>query len=116
MRICFYILGEVIVCGADAAETQQAVPTGEETMKTIQISDELFDELKTLVVDPFDDTPDSVIGRLIQIVKKAKSRWSPLEACAAPGENQAPPQPQRQEPKEYSEKEYSEEEDQVVLL
>ncbi len=104
------------MCGAEAAESQQAIPTGEETMKTIQISDEIFDELKTLVVDPFDDTPDSVIGRLIQIVKKAKSRWSPLEACAAPEEQEASPKPQRQEPKEYSEKEYSQEDDQVVLL
>ncbi len=82
-------------------------------MKTIQISDELFDELKNLVVDPFDDTPDSVIGRLIQIVKKAKSRWSPLDACTASEEEdvEMPARPQKHQPKEYSE-----EEDQVVLL
>ncbi len=80
-------------------------------MKTVQISDELFDELKNLVVDPFDDTPDSVIGRLIQIVKKAKSRWSPLDACAASEENETPVKPQKHQTREYSE-----EEDQVVLL
>ncbi|MDI9431231.1 MAG: hypothetical protein RBR19_06720 [Sedimentisphaerales bacterium] len=80
-------------------------------MKTIQISEELFEELKGLVVDPFDDTPDSVIGRLIQIVKKAKSRWSPLEACSPEPERPASMKPHKAEAKEYSE-----EEDQVVLL
>jgi hypothetical protein len=50
-------------------------------MRTVTISDELFEELKGFVVDPFDDTPDLVIGRLIAIVNKAKSRWSPLEKC-----------------------------------
>ena len=28
-------------------------------MKTVQISEELYDKLKAFVVDPFDDTPDS---------------------------------------------------------
>lgn len=61
-------------------------------MRTVTISDELFEELKGFVVDPFDDTPDLVIGRLISIVNKAKSRWSPLEDCEAPSEapGQAP--------------------------
>jgi hypothetical protein len=59
-------------------------------MRTVTISDELFEELKTFVVDPFDDTPDLVIGRLIAIVKKAKSRWSPLE------ENDAQAEPRQQ--------------------
>ncbi len=49
-------------------------------MKAIQVSDELYDKLKSCVVDPFDDTPESVIGRLIDIADKAKSRWSPLDA------------------------------------
>jgi hypothetical protein len=49
-------------------------------MKVIQVSDELYDRLKNCVVDPFDDTPESVIGRLIEIADKAKSRWSPLDA------------------------------------
>jgi len=80
-------------------------------MKTIQISEELFEELKGLVVDPFDDTPDSVIGRLIQIVKKAKSRWSPLETPQVEQQQTASVKPQKHESKEYSE-----EEDQVVLL
>ena len=48
-------------------------------MRTVTISDELFESLKGFVVDPFDDTPDLVIGRLIAIVNKAKSRWSPLD-------------------------------------
>jgi hypothetical protein len=50
-------------------------------MRTIRISEELFERLKAFVVDPFDDTPDAVIGRLIDIVAKAKVRWSPLDAC-----------------------------------
>jgi len=49
-------------------------------MKVIQIPDELYDRLKNCVVDPFDDTPESVISRLADIVDKAKSRWSPLDA------------------------------------
>lgn len=48
-------------------------------MKTIQISDELYDRIKTCVVDPFDDTPESVIGRLIDIVDKARTNWSAWE-------------------------------------
>jgi hypothetical protein len=50
-------------------------------MRTIHISEELFERLKTFVVDPFDDTPDAVIGRLVDIAAKAKAHWSPLEAC-----------------------------------
>ena len=62
-------------------------------MKTVTISDELFEQLKSFVVDPFDDTPDSVVGRLVAIVNKAKSRWSPLDECEASSEPQAPAQP-----------------------
>jgi hypothetical protein len=49
-------------------------------MKAIQISEELYDKLKNCVVDPFDDTPESVISRLVEIVEKARSKWSPLDA------------------------------------
>lgn len=49
-------------------------------MKTVQIPDELYDELKKFVVDPFDDTPETVIGRVVNIANKAKARWSPLDA------------------------------------
>ena len=59
-------------------------------MRTVTISDELFESLKGFVVDPFDDTPDLVIGRLIAIVNKAKSRWSPLDECEAAPEPKAP--------------------------
>jgi hypothetical protein len=55
---------------------------GGEGMKVIQVSDELYDKLKSCVVDPFDDTPESVIGRLIDISNKAKNRWSPLDTHA----------------------------------
>lgn len=49
-------------------------------MKDIQISDELYDRLKNYVVDPFEDNPESVISRLIDIVDKAKSAWPSWDA------------------------------------
>jgi hypothetical protein len=63
-------------------------------MRTVTISDELFDELKGFVVDPFDDTPDIVLGRLVEIVKKAKNRWSPLDS-GEPSEKHAAPSPKK---------------------
>jgi hypothetical protein len=50
-------------------------------MKTVEISDELYEELKAFVVDPFDDTAELVIGRLVRIANKAKEKWSPFETC-----------------------------------
>jgi len=48
-------------------------------MRTFKVSDELYEQLKSFVVDPFDDTPEIVIGRLVEIVNKAKGRWSPFD-------------------------------------
>ena len=45
-------------------------------MKPIEISEELFERLKQFVVDPFDDSPEAVISRLVDIVEKAKTKWS----------------------------------------
>ncbi|MCP4708818.1 MAG: hypothetical protein GY869_09350 [Planctomycetes bacterium] len=56
-------------------------------MKNLRLSDETFDQLKDFVVDPFDDTPEVVINRLIDIVNKAKSRWSPLDRYAKKDES-----------------------------
>jgi hypothetical protein len=81
-------------------------------MRTIKISDDLFEQLKGFVADPFDDTPDVVIGRLIEIVNKAKSRWSPLDAYDASDDTQAPPKPHRQAPPQT----LPQEEEQVVVL
>jgi len=50
------------------------------SMRTFKVSDEMYEQLKSFVVDPFDDTPEVVINRLIEIVNKAKDRWSPFEA------------------------------------
>jgi hypothetical protein len=47
-------------------------------MRTFTVSDEMYEQLKGFVIDPFDDTPEAVIGRLIEIVNKAKDRWSPF--------------------------------------
>ncbi len=48
-------------------------------MKMLKLSDEVFENLKNYVVDPFDDTPDTVLDRLIAINTKAKSRWAAFE-------------------------------------
>jgi hypothetical protein len=53
-------------------------------MKVIQISDELYDRLKNCIVDPFDDTPEVVIGRLVDIVEKSKSEFSSWDAAENP--------------------------------
>jgi predicted CopG family antitoxin len=83
-------------------------------MRTFKVSDEVYEQLKSFVVDPFDDTPDAVIGRLIEIVSKAKSRWSPFEEEVKPShEHQGfakSHKPQAHEQKQ------EQEEDQVVLL
>lgn len=79
-------------------------------MRTFKVSDELYEQLKSFVVDPFDDTPQAVIGRLIEIVNKAKGRWSPFEVEEPAKSAEAPSRPQRQELSEV------EAEDEVVLL
>lgn len=58
-------------------------------MRTFKVSEEMYEQLKTFVVDPFDDTPEVVIGRLIEIVNKAKDRWLPFEG----GENEKRAEP-----------------------
>ena len=78
-------------------------------MRTFKVSDELYEQLKSFVVDPFDDTPDIVIGRLIEIVSKAKNRWSPFETGEGAEETERPRKPRPQQP-EY------EDEDAVVVL
>lgn len=47
-------------------------------MKQVAVSDELYDQLKNFIVDPFDDTLETVIGRLISITGKARDRWPGL--------------------------------------
>ncbi len=54
-------------------------------MRTFKVSDQMYEQLKSFIVDPFDDTPEVVLGRLIEIVNKARDRWSPFEpASSAP--------------------------------
>lgn len=47
-------------------------------MKTLQVNDEVYERLKTFVVDPFEDTPNVVLMRLIDIASEAQNCWSPL--------------------------------------
>jgi hypothetical protein len=79
------------------------------SMRTFKVSEEMYEQLKSFVVDPFDDTPEVVLGRLIEIVNKAKDRWSPFEVCenAKHVEPLAKSRPAAQE---------SEEEEPVVVL
>jgi len=57
-------------------------------MKVIQISEKLYDRLKSCVVDPFDDTPESVIHYLIEIVNRAKREWCPFDVHMENGQQQ----------------------------
>jgi len=80
-------------------------------VRTFKVSDELYEQLKTFVVDPFDDTPEAVIGRLVEIVNKAKSRWTPFEEDVPPVE--AAPEPVF---KRQHQQKVSAQADEVVLL
>jgi len=67
-------------------------------MRAFKISDELYEQLKQFIVDPFDDTPEVVIARLIEIVDKARSRWSPFEAYESPEEPSHPTETPQERP------------------
>ena len=49
-------------------------------MKMLQVSDEVYEGLKAFIIDPFDDTPNTVLTRLMDIVSKAQSRFCPIVA------------------------------------
>jgi len=53
-------------------------------MKQVNVSEELYDRLKDFVVDPFDDTLETVVTRLVDVATKAKDRWVLAEAAEAP--------------------------------
>lgn len=76
-------------------------------MRTFKVSDELYDQLKSFVVDPFDDTPEIVITRLVEIVNKAKGRWSPFDEDPQGSEESVEPRRKHRE---------SHEEEPVVVL
>ncbi len=85
-------------------------------MRTFKVSDQMYEQLKSFIVDPFDDTPEVVLSRLIEIVNKARDRWSPFEPAdaAPPVTSAAEPsaKPRRKEPEAHAE---AEEESVVVL-
>ena len=64
-------------------------------MKVMQISDELYDRLKSCIADPFDDTPESVVGRLVDIVDKSKSRCSSWDAAGDTKQKDGPTTPSK---------------------
>ena len=85
-------------------------------MKTLKISDELYEQLKSFIVDPFDDTPEVVIGRLIEIARKAKSRWSAAEVRDRPSPSERPAiVPPREPPSVPEEPPYEQVEQEVIL-
>ena len=71
---------------ATAEKTRVKSISGRRLMRAFQISDELYEQMKRFIVDPFDDTPDVVIQRLIEIADKARNRWSPFESNEGPQE------------------------------
>lgn len=66
-------------------------------MKVIEISDEVYEKLKNCVIDPFEDTPEFVICRLIEIAEKAKGRWSPWDAPEEDVDEEDAPEPPKAE-------------------
>lgn len=85
------------------------MPVRRKTMRTFRVSDQMYEQLKSFIVDPFDDTPELVIGRLIEIVNKAKARWAPFEAPEAAREAtpevEPPAKPRRREQEIHQEEE-----------
>jgi len=61
-------------------------------MKNVRVSDELYDKLKDFVVDPFDDTLETIVNRLVDIAHKAKARWTLADA----DENTEPPEEEQE--------------------
>ena len=61
-------------------------------MKQVVLSDEVFEQLKNFIVDPFDETIETVIGRLITITVKARDRWLSLPAEKVEASADAEPQ------------------------
>lgn len=111
--ICFYALYDPThTVGINTIRRNSLIRS--RAMRTIEVSDELFEQLKGFVVDPFDDTSEAVIARLVNIVNKAKNRWSPLEANSPDPQAQTSNQPQGQV-QEESEPGQQEEEPVVML-
>ena len=48
-------------------------------MVNIKIQNETYERLKSFIADPFDDTPDAVLSRLMEIAEKAQQRCSTFE-------------------------------------
>lgn len=51
-------------------------------MRNVAVSDEVYDKLKDFIVDPFEDTVETVIERLIRITDKARDCWPNLQSGA----------------------------------
>ena len=83
-------------------------------MRTFKVSDQTYEQLKSFIVDPFDDTPEVVLGRLIEIVNKARDRWSPFEPVDGVPPTVPPAEPSAKSRRKEQEA-HAEEESVVVL-
>ncbi len=48
-------------------------------MKTLTVSNEVYENLKSYIIDPFEDTAGTVLQRLMDIAEKAKSQCNGLD-------------------------------------
>ena len=61
-------------------------------MKQVVLSDEVFEQLKNFIVDPFDENMETVISRLITITCKARDRWLNLPSSDVQNNSASEPQ------------------------
>ena len=61
---------------------------GMRKMRQVDLSEEVYEQLKSFIVDPFEDTVESVIGRLVDITNKARDCWPDLQAANLGGRDE----------------------------
>ena len=48
-------------------------------MKTLNVTEEVYEKLKSYIIDPFEDSADTVLQRLMDIAEKAKAQCNGFE-------------------------------------
>lgn len=59
-------------------------------MKTLRVNDEVYENLKSYIIDPFEDSADTVLQRLMDIAEKAKNQCQGFEMPDFTCETDAP--------------------------
>ncbi len=88
-------------------------------MRTFKVSDQMYEQLKSFIVNPFDDTPEVVLSRLIAIANKARDHWSPFEPAESAPPVAAVVTPSAEpsaKPRRKEQEAHAEEEEPVVVL